>query len=79
MLLISTGIFDDKLHPQMLLVGTIVNAALRGESLDPINCFNSATFCVPIPSQDLDLHKHNVNVFFFFSTIAKHGITITNT
>ena len=29
MLFISTGIFDDKLRPQILLVGTIANAALR--------------------------------------------------
>ena len=29
MLFISTGIFDDKLHPQILLVGTTANAALR--------------------------------------------------
>jgi hypothetical protein len=27
MLLISTGIFDDKLHPQILSVGTTANAA----------------------------------------------------
>ena len=29
MLLISTGIFDDKLRPQILSVGTTANAALR--------------------------------------------------
>ena len=29
MLFISTGIFDDKLRPQILLVGTTANAALR--------------------------------------------------
>ena len=28
MLFISTGIFDDKLHPQILSVGTTANAAL---------------------------------------------------
>jgi len=29
MLFISTGIFDDKLHPQILLVGTTANSPLR--------------------------------------------------
>jgi hypothetical protein len=29
MLFISTGIFDDKLCPQILLVGTTANATLR--------------------------------------------------
>jgi hypothetical protein len=29
MLFISTGIFDDKLRPQILLIGTTANAALR--------------------------------------------------
>jgi len=31
MLFISTGVFDDKLHPQILSVGTTANAALSCE------------------------------------------------
>jgi hypothetical protein len=37
MLFISTGIFYDKLHPQILSVGTTANAALR--KILPIGCF----------------------------------------
>jgi hypothetical protein len=33
MLFISTGIFDDKLHPQILLVGTTANAVLKPHAL----------------------------------------------
>jgi hypothetical protein len=42
MLFISTGIFDDKLPPQILLVGTTANADLR--PIYTIKVFNQKLF-----------------------------------
>ena len=41
--------------------------SLRGENWDSIIQFNPATFCVPVPSQDLNFERHMSWSFFVLS------------